>query len=201
MGADGGEQELSAAGWMRYSFRLSPEQQAFVDAYLANGGNGTKAYLIAYPECTRESARRLASELLKNPDISLTLSEAKRGAVKRMLGRFEVTAESWLAVQAAMAFFNPTDILSYDGRSLTLKPTTEIPPEALVAIKSVEVAEGKLKVQFVDRQSAMDALGRYLGLFKDRSEVTLDVSRTLADQLGAAQARLAAAVPEGSAHG
>lgn len=41
----------------------------FIDAYIQNGGNGTEAYLTAYPESSKEAARRSASDLLTKPDI------------------------------------------------------------------------------------------------------------------------------------
>lgn len=41
----------------------------FIDAYIGNGGNGTKAYMEAYPDSSEEAARRSASDLLTKPDI------------------------------------------------------------------------------------------------------------------------------------
>lgn len=41
----------------------------FITAYIRNGGNATKAYMIAYPEAGEETARRNGSRLLTQADI------------------------------------------------------------------------------------------------------------------------------------
>lgn len=45
----------------------------FVDAYIENGGNATKAYMSAYPNCSKRAARSCGSDLLAKPDILLEL--------------------------------------------------------------------------------------------------------------------------------
>lgn len=49
--------------------RLNNNQKAFCREYVKNGNNGTKAYMKAYKNCTKETARRNASVLLTNTDI------------------------------------------------------------------------------------------------------------------------------------
>lgn len=46
----------------------------FIDAYIENGGNAVKAYLSAYPKCSKRSAYQCGSELLRKPDILLELN-------------------------------------------------------------------------------------------------------------------------------
>jgi len=41
----------------------------FISVYIKNGGNATEAYLAAYPEASRETARRNGSRLLTHADI------------------------------------------------------------------------------------------------------------------------------------
>lgn len=41
----------------------------FISAYIKNGGNATEAYVTAYPEANRESARRNGSRLLTHADV------------------------------------------------------------------------------------------------------------------------------------
>ncbi|MFZ2187334.1 MAG: terminase small subunit [Candidatus Moraniibacteriota bacterium] len=41
----------------------------FIKEYIKNGGNATEAYITAYPEVNRESARRNGSRLLTHADI------------------------------------------------------------------------------------------------------------------------------------
>jgi len=48
---------------------MNNQQKVFCREYVKNGQNGTKAYMIAYPDGSEESARRQASRLLTNVDI------------------------------------------------------------------------------------------------------------------------------------
>ena len=46
----------------------------FISAFIKNGGNATNAYMIAYPEASRETARRNGSKLLTQTDIREEIS-------------------------------------------------------------------------------------------------------------------------------
>lgn len=46
-------------------------ERKFIEAYIENNGNATKAYLIANPEVKKDSARELGSRMLTKVDISV----------------------------------------------------------------------------------------------------------------------------------
>lgn len=52
------------------SIELNPRQKMFVENYLFNGNNGTKAYMAAYENENERSSAVRASELLKRDKIS-----------------------------------------------------------------------------------------------------------------------------------
>ena|SRR3990167_2324443 len=58
---------------------LNPKQELFCKYYATNIaetiGNGTKAYLLAYPDSSEDAARSSASDLLTNPNIIARLKE------------------------------------------------------------------------------------------------------------------------------
>lgn len=53
-------------------------QRQFVDEYIANGGNGTKAYMEAYGITNYESAAASASKLLNTDKIKSAIEERQR---------------------------------------------------------------------------------------------------------------------------
>jgi len=54
---------------------INDKQQCFIDNYMTNGHNASKAYAKAYPDCkTEESARKAASRLLTNVDIKAEIT-------------------------------------------------------------------------------------------------------------------------------
>lgn len=61
---------------------ITPKQQAFIQHYMANGGNGTQAAISAgYAE---KSARVTASELLKMPKVQKRLQGEKEEQKERL---------------------------------------------------------------------------------------------------------------------
>jgi phage terminase small subunit len=42
----------------------------FIDAYIQNGGNATEAYMVAYPESSKQAARFNASRLITNDNVA-----------------------------------------------------------------------------------------------------------------------------------
>lgn len=53
---------------------MNEKREIFIREYLKDF-NGTRAYKVAYPDCSEESARRLASKLLTNVDIQKAIRE------------------------------------------------------------------------------------------------------------------------------
>jgi len=58
--------------------------EAFVQAYLINGGNGRDAYKAAYPACKTDGAADVnASKLLRNAKVEARLAELQSKSAKR----------------------------------------------------------------------------------------------------------------------
>ena len=66
----------------------------------------------------------------------------------------------------AIAMARATDFLTVEDGELT--------PEQTAAIASVERSTGGLKVKFYDKLKALELLGKYLGLFEARGNLTED---------------------------
>lgn len=48
---------------------MNNNQRTFAQEYVKNGNNGTRAYMKAYPDCTYETAKANASDLLTNTNV------------------------------------------------------------------------------------------------------------------------------------
>jgi len=95
----------------------------FIDEYIKNGGNGTEAYMSAYPESSKEAAKSSASDLLTNPNI---LEE-----INNKLGAQKVTEEFIVDGLRSIA-------VDYRGAKTIM-----------AAVKSYEIL-GKMKGMLVD---------------------------------------------------
>ncbi len=172
---------------------LSLKHQRFVHEYVANGGNGPRAYRIVYPTCSPLAANTNASRLLKNADIRAYLA----GAKKKYLERITPTYEKVLREYAKLAFSDIRECLDFDTPGGPyLLPGKHLSPEAAACIAGVEVisttrpaapskaktkpkAKGKApaekatitttrtRVRLHDKKGALKDLAQHIGMFQE----------------------------------
>lgn len=165
---------------MAMTDHLTPKQELFCQKYVESG-NASEAYREAYntERMKPETVNREAFELLQNPKIAARVEELKA----RQLKRHDVTIERVVREFARLAFLDIRKAFDDEGR---LKDIHELDEDTAAAIAGVEVEslfEGKgkdreiigrlHKLKLSDKRAALDSLARYLGMFVDRSEVTL----------------------------
>jgi len=131
--------------------RLTPKQARFANAYLANGGNGTRAAEAAGYAGSYATLRSVASENLGKPDIALHLRARTEAEA--------VTPDRIIAEMARIAFMD-------DERC----KVTEFDCNGNIKAE---------RYVFTDKNTALANLARINGLFKERVDVTHDVVRRL----------------------
>jgi len=82
---------------------LTFKEADFIDAYVRNGGNATRAYLAACPNCRPKSAGELASRMLKKIKV-LEAIELKRVELAKEI-RF--SRDEYVRILVAQARMNP----------------------------------------------------------------------------------------------
>jgi len=201
----------------RYTLR----QSKLIEAYLRLGTIIPAALEAGY---TRSSGRGCAGMFLRRPDVAALIAARRQ----EMRQRSEVTMERVIGELAKLAFADPRDLFTPDGK---LKPLHALDDASAASISALEVlavaggrrtrrtAHGKAapsdvagmaddaaaesgsgdtgsggdvvlelrKIKRWDKTKALELLGRYLGLFKDRLE--LGVSEDLAAAIEAARKR------------
>lgn len=154
---------------------LNAKQERFVAEYLIDS-NATQAAIRA--GYSTRSAMTHGHRLLKNAEIQARLAEM-RGAVAE---RAEVTAADWLREVALIAQSDIGEIIDFTGDHPRLRPMRDIPERARRAISSIKVKrhiEGRgedaevveiTEFKLWSKDAALEKLGKYLGLLKDRME-------------------------------
>lgn len=161
---------------------LTPKQKIFADEYLIDL-NATRAYKVAYPSCKKDEAAAVnGSKLLRNTKVAEYIQERMKEREKRT----EITQDMVLQELAKIAFVNATDVI--DPKTATVKE--DALPEDTAAIQSVKVktfGEDGLEreIKMADKLKALEMLGRHLGMFKDKLELSggLDIEKTKLDDL------------------
>lgn len=131
-------------------------------------------------EITYSFAKNKVYKLVKDPEVLK--------AIKRRLRRMEITQERVVQELAALAFVDIADMFDEEGKIKNIKDVKE---EVRKAIKSFESIrdEKKRTRRFAmhDKLKALELLGKYLGVFKEKVEV--DTGPKLEEILLAARER------------
>jgi phage terminase small subunit len=146
---------------------MTPKQERFVEEYLVDL-NATQAAIRA--GYSARTAREIGRENLDKPDIQAALQTAFAARSKRV----EIDQDWVIRRLARIADLDLRKLFAGDG---TPRPIHELPEDVAGAIASVDVIKRKddaeeYSVRLPDRIRALDLLGRHLGMFRDRVEVT-----------------------------
>lgn len=184
---------------------MTPKQEKFCKAYLANGLNATQAAITA--GYSARTAASIGEENLKKPEIAKAIAQH----TQKVMAALDYGVERVLQQVARMAFFDPRKL--YDDKG-NLKPIRELDDDTVAAIAGIEVEEGgrglivtkrkgkggrsqstavpvtrTAKIKLADRGNALDKLMRYHALYKDKLDVKVSATDELAEKIAKAQAR------------
>lgn len=164
--------------------RWNSRQERFVQEYLANEQNATKAAIAA--GYSRATASQMGFDLLRQPEIVAAIQEE----MDKRAQRTQITAEKVLKEWARLAFADAREFCEWtaDGK-VTVKPSIELGPDQRACISEITNSPTQgLRIKFYDKTKALDALSRNLKLFNDKVEigdmvirVTIDANDDLPD--------------------
>ena len=152
---------------------MTQKQKRFIEEYLIDL-NATQAAIRA--GYSPDTAKAIGSENLTKPDIRAQIDRAMAERSKRT----GVNAERVVQELAKIAFVNAAEVI--DPKTATVKE--DALPEDTAAIQSVKVKTfGEIKM--ADKLKALELLGKHLGMFKDRIELSggLDTEKSKLDDL------------------
>ena len=158
---------------------MTQKQKRFIEEYLIDL-NATQAAIRA--GYSPDTAKSIGSENLTKPDIQARIARA----MAKRSRRTGVNADRVVMELAKIAFVNAKDVIDPD--TATVRP--DALPEDTAAIQSVKVktfGEDGLEreVKMADKLRALELLGRHLGMFKDKVELSgaLETEKTKLDDL------------------
>lgn len=168
---------------------LTPKQKIFANEYLIDL-NATRAYKAAYTNCkTDDAAAAAGARLLRNVKVAEYIQERMKDREKRT----EITQDWVLQELYKIAKANGTDFAqivrepvihnnSYvidpdTGQLRTVDvvriiPTADLPDDKRAAVASIKESKFGISVESYDRLKALELIGRHLGMFKDKMELS-----------------------------
>ena len=164
---------------------LTAKQKIFADEYLIDL-NATRAYKVAYPKVKNdETASAAGARLLRNVKVENYIQKRMKDREKRT----EITQDMVLKELAKIGFADVTDFVSIEDKgtykAVQVKTTDEMPGDKLGAIAGIKEGANGIEIKLNDKGKALELIGRHLGMFKDKLEVsgTLETEKTKLDDL------------------
>ena len=170
---------------------LTPKQKIFADEYLIDL-NATRAYKVAYSKVKKdEAARANGSRLLTNANVADYIEKRMKEREKRT----KITQDMVLQELAKLGFFDIRKLFDDSGKPLDIASLDNETAACIAGLEVMDVYEGARedkefvgyikKYKLSDKLKALELLGRHLGMFKDKVELSggLDTEKTKLDDL------------------
>lgn len=147
---------------------MTEKQKRFCDEYLVDL-NATRAYKVVYPSCKKdETASAAGSRMLGNVKVKEYIELRQKDIQKRT----EVTQEKVIQELAAIAFSNATEFASVKGNSVIIRDTDTLEEKVKKSIVGIKEGKNGIEIKTADKTQALELLGRHLGIFKDKVEIS-----------------------------
>lgn len=176
---------------------LTENQKRFVDEYLIDL-NATRAYKVAYPKVKKDNvAAANGARMLRNDKVAEYIEKRK----KYREVRTEITQDMVINELAAIAFAKATDyariierqavFTSEQGariplfedngepvmiREVKIELTENLTDKQMRAIAGIKQGRNGIEVIMCSKERALELLGKHLGMFKDKVEVSGNIN-------------------------
>lgn len=149
--------------------KLTPKQLRFVDEYLVDL-NATQAAIRA--GYSAKTANEQGARLLANVSVQAALSERMKAREQRT----EITQDMVVAELAKIAFSDQRKVMMWGPSGVKLRDSESLTEDDAAIVSEVSetitAAGGSLKLKTHDKVKALELLGKHLGMFKDKVEIT-----------------------------
>lgn len=156
---------------------MTKKQKRFVEEYLIDL-NATQAAIRA--GYSPHTAKDIGCENLAKPNIAAAISQAMAERSKRT----GINQDRVLQELARIGFAKITDVVDPD----TAKIRPDASDDDLACIQSIKIKPNEFgterEVKLYDKKSALVDLGKHLGLFKDKMELTGDMDLNITIDYG-----------------
>jgi hypothetical protein len=174
----GGKGEGASHEEAPFSFPLENEGHERFCQEIVNRRSQARAYLLAYPDCSPDSAGASSTRLLRDDKVRGRIEFLKQ----EFRGRFRMTQDEIILGLEMAAQLDPDLLFDHEGNLL---PLTDLPAEVRLCIERIEyeditVGEGNNKkkigrtgkIHVMSKKAAYEMLTKIHGMQRERKEVT-----------------------------
>lgn len=139
---------------------LTDSEQAFINEYMVDF-NPTEAAKRAGYKSPSSSSRNLMSNSTIRYIIMCRQQELRDIS--------QVTAQAVLNELSKIAFADIGDFVQFDNNLVTLKDSSEVDTSVVSEVQSTQYG---VKIKLYNKHSALESIGKHLGMFREKVEVT-----------------------------
>ena len=149
--------------------RLTGKQKAFIDHYLANGFNGTRAAEAAGYKGSYSAWGVIAHENLRNPKIKAAIEQAMKDQA--------MGADEALARIGAMGRGDIRDLMGLSWTELQGHPQASLIKKVKRRTKTLlgNVHQEHFEIEMYDAQAAVNTVLKHHGLLKDGVTININI--------------------------
>lgn len=146
-------------------------------------GNATACYMHLHPKAKRDSAEPRAHVYFNHPYTQELLAEDS----ERLTKECDVTQAMVLNELRKLAFFDIRKLYDDDGNPKAISELDDDTAAAITGLDAVNIGNSDsgigsvLKYKLADKKGALELFGKHLKLWTDKSEVTVNGGKSLAD--------------------
>lgn len=145
--------------------KLTAKQRRFVEEYLIDLNVTQAAIRAGY---SVQTAIEQGYQLLQKTSVSDAISKAMAERSKRT----GITQDMVVHELYKIGFSIITDYLKIENNQVEFFDTDSIPQEKLSAIAEIKESNNGISFRLHDKLKALELLGRHLGMFKDKVEIS-----------------------------
>lgn len=134
--------------------------------YIVEGMSGVDAAIKA--GYAANSARIMASRLMKTPKIIELIAELRKPAIEKA----QVSEEYVLVKLKRFAEANVKDYFDFSKGTMSLKDFTELTKEQTDCIQEIKETKDGIQFKLVDKKGSVVDIGKSLNMFNDKVDVS-----------------------------
>ena len=146
---------------------LTPKQRRFVEEFLLDLNASAAAGRAAY-----KSPHKQGPRLTSNPAVAAAIAAAQAQRSERT----QVTADEVLSRLAAIARVDPRDLVTWGPEGVTLRESGTLESGPASAVLEVSESKSGVRLKRESRLSALELIGKHLGMWRERHEVEATVT-------------------------
>ncbi len=144
---------------------LTAKRRRWADEYLVDFNGSAAAVRSGY---SRKTSKQIASKLKKDPAVAKYIAERLEG-MSRDAG---VSTERVLKELALRAFYDPGDVATWTGSTVSLRNSEELSAEERSLVGRIGETQYGVTVTFADRDASLGQLVKILGMITEKREHT-----------------------------